>query len=63
VSLRLPAGGGRTADVQKQLRAYQSLINDKLALGDAKKKELTDRLDNEKNGKVNDVLKGLFKKY
>jgi hypothetical protein len=34
----------------------------KLALANAKKKELTDRLDKEKNGKVNDVLKGLFKK-
>ena len=54
--------GDRTADVQKQLGAYQSLLNDKLALADAKKKELTDRLDKEKNGKVNDVLKGLFKK-
>ena len=32
------------------------------ALGDAKKKELTDRLDKEKNWKVNDVLKVLFKK-
>jgi uncharacterized protein (TIGR03545 family) len=53
--------GDRTADVQKQLGAYQSLINDKLALADAKKKELTDRLDKEKKGKVNDVLKGIFK--
>ena len=54
--------GDRTGDVQKQLGAYQSLLNDKLAVADAKKKELTDRLDKEKNGKVNDVLKGLFKK-
>jgi uncharacterized protein (TIGR03545 family) len=54
--------GDRTADVQKQLGAYQSLLNDKLALADGKKKELTDRLDKEKSGKVNDVLKGLFKK-
>ena len=54
--------GDRTADVQKQLGAYQSLLDDKLGLADAKKKELTDRLDKEKNGKVNDVLKGLFKK-
>jgi uncharacterized protein (TIGR03545 family) len=54
--------GDRTADVQKQLGAYQSLLSDKLALADSKKKELTDRLDKEKKGKVNDVLKGLFKK-
>jgi hypothetical protein len=54
--------GDRTADVREQPGAYQSLLNDKLALADAKKKELTDRLDKEKNGKVNDVLKGLFKK-
>ena len=54
--------GEKTADIQKQLGAYQSLLNDKLSLADAKKKELTDRLDKEKNGKVNDVLKGLFKK-
>ncbi len=54
--------GDRTADVRKQLDAYQSLISDKLALADAKKKELTDRLEGEKKGKVNDALKGLFKK-
>ena len=54
--------GDRTADVQKQLGAYQSLISDKLSLADAKKKELTDRLEKEKKGKINDALKGLFKK-
>ncbi|HTY59193.1 MAG TPA: TIGR03545 family protein [Bacteroidota bacterium] len=54
--------GERTADVQKQLAAFQSLLGDKLALADAKKKELSDRLDKEKKGKVNDALKGLFKK-
>jgi len=53
--------GDRTADVQKQLGAYQSLIGDKLSLADAKKKELTDRLEKEKKAKVNDVLKGIFK--
>jgi uncharacterized protein (TIGR03545 family) len=54
--------GDRTADVQKQLGAYQSLIGDRLALADAKKKELTDRLEKDKKGNINDALKGLFKK-
>jgi uncharacterized protein (TIGR03545 family) len=54
--------GDKTADIQKQLGAYQSLISDKLSLADAKKKELTDRLEKEKKGKVNDLLKGIFKK-
>ena len=54
--------GDRTADVQKQLGAYGALINDKLGLADAKKKELTDRLAKQQKGKVGDALKGLFKK-
>ena len=58
----LKLAGDKTSDVQKQLGAYQSLINDKLALGDAKTKELTDRIAKDQKGKINDALKGLFKK-
>jgi len=53
--------GDKTADIQKQLGAYGAAINDKLALADAKKKELTDRLTKQQKGKVGDALKGLFK--
>ena len=54
--------GDNTADIQKQLDAYGTLINDKLALADTKKKELSDRLTKQQKGKVGDALKGLFKK-
>lgn len=49
-------------EVDKKLGAYQSLVTEKTALVDGKKKELTDRLEKEKKGKVNDVLKGILKK-
>ena len=54
--------GERTADVQKQLGAYQSLLGDKLALADAKKKELSDRLDKEKKGKGQRRAEGAIQK-
>jgi len=54
--------GDRTADIQKQLGAYGAVINDKLALADAKKKELTDRLTKQQKGNVGNALKNLLKK-
>ena len=53
---------GKKAEIQNQLNAYQSLLNDELAMMGAKEKELTDRLEKEQQGKLNDALKGLFKK-
>jgi len=52
----------KTADIQKQLGVYGAAISDKLAMADAKKKELTDRLTKEQKGKVGDALKNLLKK-
>jgi uncharacterized protein (TIGR03545 family) len=53
---------GWKGEVEKQLGAYQSVIAEKTALVDGKKKELTDRLEKEKKGKVNEMLKGILKK-
>jgi uncharacterized protein (TIGR03545 family) len=52
----------KQATIENQLKQYQSLVSEKLGLVDAKKKELTDRLEQEKKGKVNDLLKGILKK-
>lgn len=52
---------GKKADIEHQLDGYQTLVNDKLALVDGKKKELTDRLDKETKGKAGDLLKKLIK--
>ncbi len=56
-------------DVMKQLKAYQSLVNDKVALVENKQKELQKKIDDEKKKqedalkkKGQDMLKGLFKK-
>jgi hypothetical protein len=49
-------------EIQKQLGAYQGLVDQKTAVVDGKKKELTDRLEKEKQGKAKDLLKGIFKK-
>ncbi len=52
----------KRAEVERQLGEYQALVNEKIALVDAKKQELTDRLEREKKGKIDDVMKKLFKK-
>jgi hypothetical protein len=51
----------KKADIEHQLDGYQTLVNDKLAFVDGKKKELTDRLDKETKGKAGDLLKKLVK--
>ncbi len=45
-----------------QLRSYESLVNQNLALIDGKKKELQSRIDQAKKKGIEDALKGLFKK-
>jgi uncharacterized protein (TIGR03545 family) len=52
----------KRAELDKQLAAYKSLIDQQSAAVNAKSKELVDKLEKEKQGKVDDALKGLFKK-
>ncbi|MEW6509520.1 MAG: TIGR03545 family protein [Bacteroidota bacterium] len=52
----------KRALIERQLSTYQGLLSDKLAMVESKKKELTDRLEKEKKGKVKDILKGVLKK-
>jgi uncharacterized protein (TIGR03545 family) len=52
----------KKAMIEKQVNALQSLVNEKKAMVDAKKQELTDRLEKEKKGKVEGLLKGILKK-
>ena len=56
-------------EVTGRLRAYEGVVNDKLALADAKKKDLEDKVQGEKKKqedalkkKAGDALKGIFKK-
>ena len=51
----------KKGEVEKRLASVQSLVNDNLSMLDGKKKELTDRLEKEKKGKVDDVLKKILK--
>jgi uncharacterized protein (TIGR03545 family) len=52
----------KRAEIEHQLGAFQPLVDQKLAMVESKKKELTDRMEKEQRGKVNDVLKGILKK-
>jgi uncharacterized coiled-coil protein SlyX len=54
--------------VTKRLKDYENQMNDKLAMVEAKKKEIENRIDQEKKKQTDDVtkkakdaLKGLFK--
>ena len=49
-------------EINTRLKAYESLVTEKVSMLDGKKKELTDRLQKEQKGKVEDALKGIFKK-
>ena len=56
-------------EVMKQVKAYQSLVNDKVALAENKQKELQKKIDDEKKKqeealkkKGENALKNLFKK-
>jgi uncharacterized protein (TIGR03545 family) len=48
--------------VQKQIDVYQNLIKEKTDLLDSKKKELEARLEKEKKGALDNLMKGIFKK-
>jgi uncharacterized protein (TIGR03545 family) len=52
----------KKAEAEQKLAAYQAIVNEKVAMVDAKKKELEDQLEKAKKGTVNDALKKLFKK-
>jgi uncharacterized protein (TIGR03545 family) len=54
--------GVKIADIKNQITSYQSIINDKTSFIEGKKKELTDKLNKEKNNFIEDKLKGFFKK-
>lgn len=52
----------KTAEAQRQVAAAQALVGDKMAMLEGKKKELNDRLEQEKKKGVNDLMKLLKKK-
>jgi uncharacterized protein (TIGR03545 family) len=54
--------GAKINEVKNQLESYQSIINDKTGFIEGKKKELTDKLNQEKNNLIQDKIKGLFKR-
>ncbi len=49
-------------DVQKQIDAYQGQIKEKTDLLDSKKKELEARLEKEKKGALDNLMKGILRK-
>ena len=56
-------------EVTARIKSYENMVNDKLAIVDAKKKELEDRVNAEKKKqedalkkKAGDALKGILKK-
>jgi uncharacterized protein (TIGR03545 family) len=52
----------KVQDVQNQIGGYTTLFSDKLNLIDNKKQELVAQLDKQKQGFLEDKLRGLFKK-
>jgi uncharacterized protein (TIGR03545 family) len=52
----------KKAEIERQVTTLQSMVNDKFSLIDTKKQELADKLEKEKKGKVEGLLKGLLKK-
>jgi uncharacterized protein (TIGR03545 family) len=51
----------KRAELEGRLQAYDTLIRDETAVFEAKKKELTDRLEKENKGKVEGLLKKIIK--
>jgi uncharacterized protein (TIGR03545 family) len=49
-------------DVEKKLNAYQALVNEKKGMAEGKKKELETRLEQQKKGAIDNLMKGIFKK-
>ena len=52
----------KISDIKNQLTAYQAIIEDKTSFIEGRKKELTDKLNKEKNNFIEDKLKDIFKK-
>ncbi len=52
----------RKAEVEQQLAQYQALVNEKISMVETKKKELEERLEKEKKGRIDDAVKKIFKK-
>ncbi|MBI5464689.1 MAG: hypothetical protein HY966_07050, partial [Ignavibacteriales bacterium] len=59
----------KKVEVQKRIAEYQTQLNDKVAMAEAKKKEVEKRIEEEKNKKTDDLkkkaegaLKGIFKR-
>jgi molecular chaperone GrpE (heat shock protein) len=49
-------------EVQKQLESYQGMINEKTALLENTRKDLQARLEKQKKGALDNLLKGVLKK-
>jgi len=54
--------GFKIADIKNQIDSYQALFSDKTSFIEAKKKELTAKLEKEKNNFIEDKLKDILKK-
>jgi uncharacterized protein (TIGR03545 family) len=52
----------KKAEAEQKLAQYTAIVNEKVAMVDAKKKELEDQLEKAKKGKVEDAVRKLFKK-
>jgi len=52
----------KRGEIEEQINSYKTLISQHLTMVEGKKKELTDRLEKEQKGKVENTLKGIFKK-
>ena len=52
----------KRAEAEKRLAEYQAIVTENIALVDAKKKELEERLEKEKQSRVDDAVKKIFKR-
>jgi len=52
----------KRAEAEQRLAEYQALVTEKVTLVEAKKKELQERLEKEKQSRVDDAVKKIFKR-
>jgi len=52
----------KRAEIEKQLAEYQEIVTNATAIAEAKKKELEERLEKEKKGRIDDAVKKIFKR-
>ena len=52
----------KKAEAEARLAQYTAMVTEKVAMVDAKKKELEDQLEKAKKGKIDDAVRKLFKK-